>query len=126
MLRALRSWAPSSCSPAAAAARTAPARARPWNALTRIQADLGSIKQASALPVHDSLKGNPAINRATDRFLRDVALAPLDNLVRNRLIDHAAAFLLGSCEQCFQALEASRPIVVIEHAHTGVACHAKN
>jgi hypothetical protein len=95
-------------------------------ALTRIQADLDSIKRASALPVHDSLKGNPAINRATDRFLRDVALAPLDNLVRNRLIDHAAALMVGSCDQCFQALEASRPIVAIEHAHTGVACHAKN
>ncbi len=88
-------------------------------ALTRLEADLGSIKQASALPVRDSLQGNDAINRATDTFLRDLALAPLDNLVRNRLIDHAAALLFASCEQCFQALEASRPIVAIEHAHTG-------
>jgi len=66
------------------------------------------------------------VNRATDVFLRDVALAPLDDLVRNRMIDHAAALLTGSCEQCFQALEAGRPIVAIAHAHNGAACHAKN
>lgn len=95
-------------------------------ALTRLEADLGSIKQGAALPVHDSLKGNAPVNRATDAFLRDVALAPLDNLVRNRMIDHAAALLTGSCEQCFQALEAERPIVAIAHAHSGAACHAKN
>src|SRR5258707_4177394 len=91
-------------------------------ALARIHTDLGSIKRASALPVHDTLTGNAATSRATDRFLRDLALAPLDNLVRNRLIDHAAALLFASCQQCFQALEAERPIVAIEHAHTGTAC----
>jgi hypothetical protein len=95
-------------------------------ALTRLEADLRSIKRAAALPVHDSLKGNAPVNRATDAYLQDVALAPLDNLVRNRMIDHAAALLTGSCEQCFQALEAERPIVAIEHAHNGTACHAKN
>jgi hypothetical protein len=48
------------------------------------------------------------------------------NLIRNRMIDHAAALLTGPCEQCFQALEAERPIVAIAHAHSGAACHAKN
>jgi hypothetical protein len=95
-------------------------------ALAQLQADLREIKRAAAIPVHDSLKGGPAINRATDRFLRDVELAPLDNLVRNRLIDHAAALLLGACDQCFQALEAERPIISIEHKHDGAACHAKS
>ena len=95
-------------------------------AMTRLEADLASLERAAALPVHDSLKGGPAVNRATDAFLRDVALAPLDNLVRNRMIDHAAALLTGSCGQCFQALEAERPIVTIAHAHNGAACHAKD
>jgi hypothetical protein len=59
------------------------------------------------------VQGNKAINVATDRFLNDVALAPIGNLRRNRLIDHAMGTLAGSCEQCFQALEAARPIVNI-------------
>ena len=95
-------------------------------ALAQLEADLGALKRASNLPVHDSLKGSPAVNHATDHFLRDVALAPLDNLVRNRLIDHAAAVLLGACDQCFQALEAERPIVSIAHAHTGTPCPAES
>jgi hypothetical protein len=35
------------------------------------------------------------------------------------MIDHAAALLHGSCEQCFQALEAERPIVNIAHGDLG-------
>jgi hypothetical protein len=88
-------------------------------ALTRLAADLAAIKRAAAQPVSDPLKGGPAINRATDRFLLHVETAPIDNLQRNRLIDHAAAQLLGSCEQCFQALEAERPIVNIAHGDLG-------
>ena len=107
----------------AAAPCQSPAQVR---ALAKLQVDIAGIKRAAALPVESSLKGGPAINRATDRFLRDVELAPVDNLVRNRLIDHAAALLLGSCDQCFQALEAERPIISIAHAHTGTPCHAKS
>jgi hypothetical protein len=88
-------------------------------ALARLQADLTAIKRAAALPATDTLKGNAAVNRATDRFLLDVATAPVDNLKRNRMIDHAASLLLGSCEQCFQALEAERPIVSIAHGDRG-------
>jgi hypothetical protein len=81
----------------------------------RLAADLAAIERAAALPTKDTLKGTPAVNRATDAFLRDVETAPIGNLARNRLIDHAASALAGSCEQCFQALEAERPIVQIEH-----------
>jgi hypothetical protein len=88
-------------------------------ALTRLESDLIAIKRAAALPAPDTLKGNAAINRATDRFLLHVETAPIDNLKRNRLIDHAAAFLVGNCEQCFQALEAARPIVSIAHGDRG-------
>jgi len=92
---------------------------REAKALAQLNADLAAIKKAAAIPVKDSLKGGPEINRATDRFLLHVETAPIDNLQRNRLIDHAAAYLLGSCTQCFQALEAERPIVGIAHGDLG-------
>jgi hypothetical protein len=94
-------------------------------ALARVEADVAAIKRAAALPGPDTLKGNPAINRATDRFLLHVETAPLDNLQRNRLIDHAAAALVGSCEQCFQALEAARPIPGIAHGDLGCPSSAR-
>jgi hypothetical protein len=82
-------------------------------ALVKIRADIAALRAAAKLPTKDTLIGNHAINVATDRFLNDVALAPLGNLQRNRLIDHAMSALVGSCEQCFQALEAERPIPAI-------------
>jgi hypothetical protein len=100
---------------------TSPAQTR---ALARLQKDVAALKRAAALPVRDSLRGNAAVNRATDRFLQDVLTAPIDPLVRNRMIDHAAAVLLGSCQQCFQALEAERPIPQIKQTHTTSVCPA--
>ena len=97
---------------------------RETKALAQLNADLAAIKKAAALPVTNSLQGGPQINRATDRFLTHVQTAPIDNLQRNRLIDHAAALLLGSCTQCFQALEAERPIVSIAHGDTGCSATA--
>ena len=82
-------------------------------ALVKIRADIAALRAAAKLPTKDTLIGNHAINVATDRFLNDVALAPLGNLQRNRLIDHAMSALVGNCEQCFQALEAERPIPAI-------------
>jgi hypothetical protein len=35
------------------------------------------------------------------------------------VIDHAAAIVAGSCQQCFQALEAERPIPAIAHGIRG-------
>jgi len=54
-------------------------------------------------------------SRLTDRFLVDVETAPIDNLSRNRLIDHAAAAVSGLCPSCFQALEADRPVISIRY-----------
>jgi hypothetical protein len=73
-------------------------------ALTRIDHDLDAMKQAKTEQVMSTL---------TDRFLLHVSTAPLTNLQRNRLIDHAAAAVSIRCPQCFQALEASRPIPAI-------------
>jgi hypothetical protein len=93
--------------------------------LARLERDLATMKRAAKLPVKDALKGNAATNRATDRFLSDLETSGLDTLVQNRMIDHAAAALLGSCEQCFQALEAARPIPGIAHQHNARPCRSK-
>jgi hypothetical protein len=76
----------------------------------KLEADIAALRRAAALPTKNTLLGNAQINHATDRFLLDVALAHISNLQRNRMIDHAAGTLAGRCEQCFQALEAARPI----------------
>jgi len=68
--------------------------------------------------------GQTAVSHATDRFLHDLAVSPLDQLAKNRMIDHAAAALVGSCEQCFQALEAARPIPGIKEHGRGAGCAA--
>ena len=80
---------------------------------TKLRADIRALRAAARLPTANTLQGNHAVNVATDRFLKDVALAPIGNLKRNRMIDHAAGTLAGACEQCFQALEAERPVVNI-------------
>ena len=88
-------------------------------ALAKIRRDVAALRAAAKLPTKNTLIGNHAINVATDRFLRDVELAPLNNLQRNRLIDHAMSALVGNCEQCFQALEAARPVIGIRFGEKG-------
>ena len=82
-------------------------------ALAKIDRDLAALRAAAKQPTQNRRKGNHAINRATDRFLNDVALAPISNLQRNRLIDHAMSALSNTCEQCFLAFESARPIPAI-------------
>jgi cytochrome c556 len=89
-------------------------------ALAKIDRDLADLRAAAKLPTKDRLIGNHAINAATDRFLNDVELAPISNLKRNRLIDLAMSAIGTHCQQCFQALEAGRPIPAI---HAGeISC----
>ena len=73
-------------------------------ALARIDRDLAAM---------DHTKSPSVMSTLTDRFLLHVSTAPLTNLQRNRLIDHAAAAVSIRCPQCFQALEAERPIPAI-------------
>ncbi len=93
-------------------------------ALAQLNRDLATLKTAGAQHAKNTLLGGPAANRATDRFLGDLVRAPIDNLARNRLIDHAAASVVANCQQCFQALEAERPIPAIAHGEPG-SCTAK-
>jgi hypothetical protein len=49
-------------------------------------------------------------SRLTDRFLLAEETSGLSAYVRNRLLDHAVAYATPKCQDCFQALEAARPI----------------
>jgi hypothetical protein len=88
-------------------------------AVAKLRADVAAIRSAADKPTHNRLLGNPAINKATDRFLYDVATVKIDNKRRNRMIDFAMGALANQCEQCFQALEAGRPIPSLRYGDTG-------
>jgi hypothetical protein len=88
-------------------------------AVANLHADVTAIRRAADRPTRNRLLGNAAINKATDRFLYDVATAKIDNKRRNRIIDLAMGALANQCEQCFQALEAGRPIPALRQGETG-------
>jgi hypothetical protein len=88
-------------------------------AIAKLNKDIAAMRRAADLPTKDTLIGNKEINAATDKFLNDVNLAHIDNKQRNRMIDHAAGALAGVCEQCFQALEAGRPVIGIRLGVSG-------
>jgi hypothetical protein len=89
---------------------TRPQTARQRRELAQLRADIRRIRAASAPLAHSSLMGSPALMAATSRFLDDEQRSALDNKTKNRLIDLAAGAVAGTCEQCFQQLEAVRPI----------------
>ena len=110
----------------AAATTTAPcASPAQTRAMARLRDDLVALKAAGRIHVKDTLHGGAAVNRATDRFLHDLAVAPIDNLERNRLFDHAIAAVFASCQQCFQAFEAERPVPSMAHEGTATTCAKK-
>lgn len=80
----------------------------------KLRADLRAIR-AEAARVPHSLMGTPALQDAAGAFLDDLARSKLPAGVQNRAIDHAASAVAGSCDQCFQMLEADRPIPAIAH-----------
>jgi hypothetical protein len=74
--------------------------------------------RAAAVKVHgQTLKGTPAIRRTTGAFIEDLQKSHLSLKAQNRMIDHAAGAVATSCDQCFQQLEAMRPIPQIAHPH---------
>ena len=92
-----------------------PPRERPLP--TKLRVDLHAIKVQAAKVKHNSLMGTPALQQATGRFLDDLAVSRLSLLAQNRALDHAASAVAGSCDQCFQMIEAERPIPALAHPH---------
>jgi hypothetical protein len=77
--------------------------------------DTVQMRSAASKSKRSTLKGDPAVRRATSAFIDDLDRSTVDNLSKNRIIDHAAAAVAPACEQCFQQLEAMRPIPAIAH-----------
>ena len=76
----------------------------------RLGVDVRAMR-AEALKVHgQTLLGTPGLRRATAKFIEDLEASVLSPKGRNRMIDHAAGAVATSCDQCFQMLEAIRPI----------------
>jgi uncharacterized protein YlxW (UPF0749 family) len=78
----------------------------------QLNADLRTLETSAATLKQRTETGNPAINRALDRFLLDVAGESLPVHERSRFIDHAAAIVALVCYLCWQALESGRPLAV--------------
>jgi hypothetical protein len=76
----------------------------------RLGADVRALRAEAAKVRRGTLLGTPALRRLTGRFIEDLETSHLSPKSRNRQIDHAAAAVATSCEQCFQQLEAIRPI----------------
>ncbi|HET8605776.1 MAG TPA: hypothetical protein VFL66_01980 [Gaiellaceae bacterium] len=75
--------------------------------VARVPNDLAAVRRAARADSH------AATSRATDRLLLDLGYLP--PVRRNRVIDEAAATVTSVCEDCFQALEAMRPIPSLKY-----------
>ena len=78
--------------------------------MRRLQADVAAMRRAAAPVNARTLMGTPATRTATDRFIQRADASTLPVFVKSRLFDHAAAAISPACEQCFQWLEADRPV----------------
>jgi hypothetical protein len=81
-----------------------------------------AVLRRLAAPMKRSEMGTPKLQHLTDRFLTHLATSKLDNYYQNRLIDKAAAAVGFACEQCFQMLEASRPIPAMQWGSHALHC----
>jgi hypothetical protein len=94
--------------PAAVATQRAPTRLT--RDYVRLNGDVQAIRAQAAKVDKGTLLGTPGLRRTTGAFLDDLETSSLSLKAKNRMIDHAAAAVAASCEQCFQMLEAVRPI----------------
>jgi cytochrome c556 len=83
----------------------------------KLGGDVAAMRAAAAKVHGQTLKGTPALRRTTGAFIEDLEKSHLPLKARNRMIDHAAGAVATSCDQCFQQLEAVRPIPQIAHPH---------
>ena len=79
----------------------------------RLGIDVARMRADAAKVQRGTLLGTPGLRRSTARFIDDLERSHLSPKASNREIDHAAAAVATSCEQCFQQLEAIRPILQI-------------
>lgn len=78
----------------------------------RLFRDIEAMRAEARRTPTSTLQGTPALRRLTGRFIDDYnRSSAIPRLRKNRMIDHAVGALAGTCDQCFQQLEAMRPII---------------
>ena len=92
-------------------ARTTSPRAR--RNLAVLASDIHAIRREAPHAKTGSRMGTPRLQLLTTRFLTDLKTSGVDILSQNRIIDHAAGVAAPVCDQCWQMLEAERPIPAI-------------
>ena len=75
-----------------------------------LASDIVALRREEPHAKTGSRMGTPRLQRLTTRFLTDLKTSGVDPLSQNRIIDHAAAVAAPVCDQCWQMLEAERPI----------------
>jgi hypothetical protein len=75
-----------------------------------LERDLAAMRVAAEPLKKLTLMGSPAMQQTTGKFIDDVDRSSLPNLVKSRYYASAGAIVAGVCEQCFQMIEADRPV----------------
>jgi hypothetical protein len=86
--------------------------------LAKAQRDLASLRRVAKTQKKYTELGTTAMQNATGRYLDDLTNSKLDHFRVNRLIDLGVAAAGPYCGQCFQMLEASRPIPAMKYEGT--------
>jgi hypothetical protein len=92
--------------------------ARTRTQLARAQRDLAALRNVATTQKRYTELGTTAMQNATGRYLDDLTTSKLDNFRVNRLIDLGISAAAPFCGQCFQMLEASRPIPAMKYDPT--------
>lgn len=86
--------------------------------LAKAQRDLAALRRLAKTQTRYTELGTTAMQNATGRYLDDLTTSKLDNYRVNRLIDLGISAAAPYCGQCFQMLEAARPIPAMKYNPT--------
>jgi hypothetical protein len=86
--------------------------------LAKAQRDLAALRRLAKKQTGYTELGTTAMQNATGRYLDDLTTSKLDNFRVNRLIDLGVSAAGPYCGQCFQMLEANRPIPTMKYDGT--------
>jgi hypothetical protein len=75
-----------------------------------LERDLAAMRVAAKPLEHLTLMGSPAMQRTTGTFVDDLDRSGLPNYVKSHYSALAGAIVAGVCDQCFQMIEADRPV----------------
>ena len=86
--------------------------------VAKAQRDLAALRRLAKTQTGYTELGTTAMQNATGRYLDDLTNSKLDNYRINRMIDLGMSVAAAYCGQCFQMLEAARPIPAMKYNPT--------